>query len=135
MELLLNLIWVVMALGAFCAFLRERRWSARLQRVPYLTALVAIGCMVLLLFPIVSASDDLHPTQAVMEDATKRIQRGAVSAPQHGFPVQLSPAILSLAVWFSFCALQPCRPSALPGRRIDRSGIPQVQRGPPLFAQ
>ena len=73
MELLLNLIWVALASGAFLVFLR-RQHEASHGRVSYRRSLLALMCVVLLLFPVVSASDDLHPSQALLEDASKRIQ-------------------------------------------------------------
>ncbi len=78
MELLLNLAWVALALAAFSALLRSR--SAKSQgrhKLPYGKALLALTCVLVLLFPVVSASDDLHPAQAVLEEATKRIQQFA----------------------------------------------------------
>src|ERR1035438_2059956 len=74
MELLLNLLWVAMALAAFCVFTWKRRAASQLPKVPYAKALLGLACVLVLLFPVISASDDLHPTQAVLEDATKRIQ-------------------------------------------------------------
>lgn len=52
-ELILNLVWAAIALGAF-VFAPRR--DAR--------SLVALGCLVALLFPIVSVSDDLNVNAA-----------------------------------------------------------------------
>src|SRR5271169_265690 len=81
MELLLNLVWMIVALVALSAFMRRRHKFGATPRVPYEKALLALACVLVLLFPVVSASDDLHPTQAVLEDASKRIQQ--LAAPLH----------------------------------------------------
>ena len=100
MELLLNLIWISLALLALVGFSRGRSVSGQLARVPYRKSLIAVGCVMVLLFPIISASDDLHPTQAVVEEASKRVQRAV--APLHGSPG--SPPASTLAVVLALCA-------------------------------
>ena len=82
MELLLNLVWIALALGGLLVFEQRRRASVHLAQVPHLRALIALCCLVVLLFPIVSASDDLNPTQAVLEDATRRIHKALTLLPQ-----------------------------------------------------
>ncbi len=82
MELLLNLVWIAVAVAAFTALARMQRAPAQMRQIHgarYTNALLALACVLVLLFPIISASDDLHPSQAVLEDATKRIQQGIVS--------------------------------------------------------
>jgi NADH:ubiquinone oxidoreductase subunit 4 (subunit M) len=106
MELLLNLVWIALASGAFLIFLRRQHRSRR-KRISGARSLLALSFVLLLLFPIVSASDDLHPTQAVLEEATKRVQQLIV--PLHsssdGFVVpvlSILPAtlfLLTLAAW------------------------------------
>lgn len=96
MELLLNLIWITLATGAFLIFLRSREHSAGGQ-ISYHRALIALGCVALLLFPVVSASDDLHPSQAVLEDASRRIQH-FVSPMQSSGPNPAVPMLFMLLV-------------------------------------
>jgi hypothetical protein len=71
MELLLNLIWVALAIGSFVVFTRRHQLTS--DGTVYWRSLLTLACVLLLLFPIISASDDLHPTQALMEEATKRV--------------------------------------------------------------
>ncbi len=80
MELLLNLAWLLLAVPAYClwrrdAGLRAARWVTSLQCV------LALGCVLVLLFPVISASDDLHAMRAEMEDSSisKRAVRQAAS--------------------------------------------------------
>ncbi|HVI07152.1 MAG TPA: hypothetical protein VND65_02540 [Candidatus Binatia bacterium] len=84
MELLLNLAWLLLALPAYWVWrgseaARTRRGASSLQ------CLFALGCALVLLFPVISASDDLHAMRAEMEDssASKRAVRQA-AAEKHG---------------------------------------------------
>ncbi len=133
MELLLNLVWIAMALAAFSALLRKRSTVPRLPGVTYSNALLALACALVLLFPVVSASDDLHPTQAVLEDATKRMQQ-VVAPYQHGesgsFTAML-PALLAIYLMFALIALLAWRPIAYEARVISREYSPHDGRSPP----
>ena len=133
MELLLNLVWVTMALAAFCVFMRKRSADSQLPNVPYGTAMLVLACVLVLLFPFVSASDDLHPSQAVLEDATKRMQQ-AVAPYQHVQTTQFTPMLPSMmAVYmlFALVALQLWRPVSCQARVISRERNPHDGRSPP----
>ena len=85
-----------MAIGAFCLFTRKRRACSQYSdRFHTRTALLALACVLVLFFPVISASDDLHPTQAVLEDATKRIQH-VMRRHQHGARRSLHPMLPAL---------------------------------------
>jgi beta-lactamase regulating signal transducer with metallopeptidase domain len=64
MELLLNLIWVVLAVSALYAWSRRRNHP---QSRPHLIALI---CLLALLFPVISATDDLNAMRSEMEDSS-----------------------------------------------------------------
>ncbi len=133
MELLLNLIWIALALVALFVFLRGRRVSSQISRVPYRRSLLALACGVLLLFPVVSASDDLHPAQAVIEDASKRVQLGV--APFHLLraspPLFMLAATLALCLMCSLVVLHLLYPLALRARLLDGAIVPSPGRAPP----
>jgi hypothetical protein len=135
MELLLNLAWVTLALMALGAFLRQRRSGSRTARIPYTKALLALACVLVLLFPVVSASDDLHPTQAVLEDATKRISQMAAPLQHlHGNgPMTGLPAMLAVLLLCSLPVLQWRQPDVQDGRLLAREHLPRVGRAPPSF--
>src|SRR6516162_4156028 len=111
MELLLNLVWLALALLSFFAFVRKRKLSPVHSRSPYGTALLALACALVLLFPVVSASDDLHPTQAVLEDATKRVQQLSASLHSGNFVSfsSMVPALLAIYLLAALVALQVWR--------------------------
>lgn len=133
MELLLNLVWLTLASLAFCAFTRRRATSVWRSHASHRTALLALACTLILLFPVVSASDDLHPTQAVLEDATKRVQQ--MVAPFHvGSIGSSAPMILALLALFLLSALvvlQEWLPDAVEARSLSRSRDPLSGRSPP----
>jgi hypothetical protein len=79
MELFLNLCWLSLLLPAYLLW-RQRSCSAlagraagRITRgsaVAPLVFLCALACAILLLFPVISASDDLHAMRAEMEESS-----------------------------------------------------------------
>jgi hypothetical protein len=135
MELLLNLIWTALAIAAFAAFaIGRRRSSSWIVSGPYAKALCGVACVVVLLFPVVSATDDLHPTQAMVEDAAKRVRTAIVHphASDSNHPVSLFPLVL--AMWLSLALFEYrsflfFEPGATP---IQRALAPQEGRAPPF---
>lgn len=77
MELLLNLLWSVIAIGSLLAYFRV---GPRDRRQFHL-GLGALFCVLTLLLPAISATDDLHPQALVVEDSspTKRLMKAAPS--------------------------------------------------------
>ena len=73
MELLLNLLWVTIAAAALCKVGLDGRAQRSAAHRSRLMGLLAAGCVLALLFPIVSASDDLHGDQVFAEDAINRV--------------------------------------------------------------
>lgn len=68
MELLLNLAWLLLAMPAWWLWRRTDRRAGSLR------CLLILGCALVLLFPVVSATDDLHSLRPDMEESspTKR---------------------------------------------------------------
>jgi len=89
MELLLNLIWVVLAAATLYAWGRRRNHP---QSRPHLIALV---CLLALLFPVISATDDLNAMRSEMEDSSpsKRSLKQAVTGKTAWQPA-IQPALL-----------------------------------------
>jgi hypothetical protein len=78
MELLLNLVWLLLAMPAYYLW-RNARNAQRCTGLRSLQFLLALGCGLVLLFPVVSATDDLHAVRAEMEESSKRSILHAVS--------------------------------------------------------
>ncbi len=87
MELLLNLVWLMLAVPALVLSQRARR-SAEVSGQVYRTnSLVLVVCLLLLLFPVVSATDDFLALGLDMEEsATKSLVKQSVGpkAPVSG---------------------------------------------------
>jgi hypothetical protein len=76
MEVLLNTIWLLVAIGAVLfwhapgqegtAAPRDHSQSCRV---------VALACVLILLVPVISVTDDLHQEQAVMEDSSRSVMK------------------------------------------------------------
>lgn len=132
MELLLNLIWVALAVGSFVVFVRRQHQLSRDCSL-YWDSLLALACVLLLLFPIISASDDLHPTQALVEEATKRVQH--VASPLHsstGNSAHHMLPMLLLGLPLALVKLQPLTVLESEPCRLDGHGISGDGRGPPF---
>lgn len=69
METALNIVWLLLLLPA--VWLYQRQDQDRLApsgRLARLAPLLTLCCVLVLLFPVISASDDLHAAQFVTED-------------------------------------------------------------------
>jgi hypothetical protein len=67
MELFLNLAWLLLALPAYFLW-RGCRSTSAARRFTAVQCLLALGCMLVILFPVVSATDDLRAMRAEMEE-------------------------------------------------------------------
>jgi len=66
MELLLNLAWLLLALPAYWLWCCSRNAPGRFRPC---RSLLALGCMLVVLFPVVSATDDLRAMRAELEES------------------------------------------------------------------
>ncbi len=81
MELSLNLLWLLLAVASF-ALVGRGRGNRTLAGWHSWRRTFSLACALVILFPVISVTDDLHAEQAVMEDSnpTKRIGKSC-SAP------------------------------------------------------
>ena len=136
MELILNLGWLLLAAACFHFWWpRKRRFGG--QRNRSLRGFLALGCALVVLFPIISVTDDLHEEQAVMEDSSARLTKrwagshGSASAEQHFFtpPSRVSsrlPFVADLARVSGWL----CEPET--SSRLEDYLSPVFGRAPPL---
>ncbi|MGA9039775.1 MAG: hypothetical protein WB421_04515 [Terriglobales bacterium] len=77
MELLLNLFWLMLALPAVMIWRRDQKSARTAGRRGRSQCFVLLSCVLALLFPIISATDDLHPTRAEIEESSpsKRVAK------------------------------------------------------------
>jgi hypothetical protein len=67
-ELLLNLAWLLLAFPAYWLWRRRETSAPQGRSFRSCQGLLALGCVLVLLFPVVSATDDLHAMRAEMEE-------------------------------------------------------------------
>ncbi|MGA2345501.1 MAG: hypothetical protein ABSF93_05810 [Candidatus Sulfotelmatobacter sp.] len=98
MELLLNLAWLLLALPAYWLWRSSRTAPAR-RKFTSLQCLLALGCLLVILFPVISATDDLLAMRSEMEEspASKRSVRQASHDKVSGWKLQSPPALLATA--------------------------------------
>ena len=73
MELFLNLCWLALLLPAYTLW--QRRTSPDRSARGSLIFVCTLGCVLVLLFPVISASDDLHAIGSTMEESKRSFQR------------------------------------------------------------
>ena len=137
MELLLNLAWLLLVLPAYGIW-RQGAVAKRPNRFNSLQGLLALGCLLVLLFPIISATDDVHAMRAEMEEpgASKRSVR---QASQDKFSVKVSrlhnsPAILENASAFAL-SCDGWRESVIASSSpLAAPSILRAGRAPPVFS-
>jgi len=79
MELFLNLCWLSLLLPAWLLWRRRTSSTgsgspARGSAVRPLIFVCALGCALILLFPVISASDDLHAMRPEMEESERGLR-------------------------------------------------------------
>jgi hypothetical protein len=97
MELLLNLLWLI-GIPAFGVWWLRSGSGVGTGRIARIQQIALLGCMLVLLFPVVSATDDLHPIRPEIEESSssKRIQQAAADqSSTHFSPFGAPPALLS----------------------------------------
>ncbi len=70
MELGLNLFWLAVSLGAALAWWPWHAGRSNHRRTAS-RSLLALGCLLALLFPVISVTDDLHAEQMAMEESSR----------------------------------------------------------------
>lgn len=135
MELLLNLAWVMLVLPGYWLWRRDAQ-ARRGRSFRSGQCLLCLGCMLVLLFPVISATDDLHVMRAEMEDSavSKRAVRQAGSDKNSAWVnrLQAPPATVANASWMAVLEvglhdnIATCSPTNA-GLRVSYAG-----RAPPF---
>jgi hypothetical protein len=132
MELLLNLAWLLLAVPAWWLW----RVSRGAQKLSSRQCLLTLGCVLVMLFPVVSATDDLRAVRAVLEEpqSNKRMVRQATNEklPLGHHRLLTPPALLGTPLLF---ALKAERGSLVPGTSLSFTAAPSAVfsgRAPPV---
>jgi len=129
MELILNLAWALLAATMILAWLRAgvREGSSRGVQ------LIALAILVLILFPVVSVSDDLQtPLNAAEADCCMRRDHGVAAHPSMlpTMAAVLQPIVTNLTQG----VLRVAAPGDLPVSTADRTGLAEIDNRPPPAA-
>jgi hypothetical protein len=75
LELALNLIWAIIAIASYALLCRDlASRGAKHARGPSRSdCVIALTCVLAILFPAISLSDDLHEMQVTLEDASPSV--------------------------------------------------------------
>jgi hypothetical protein len=125
MELTLNLAWLFLALPAYWLWRGSGTHVGR--RFTSLQCLLALGCMLVVLFPVVSATDDLRAMRAEMEESPsgKRTIRQAGNNKASALTSQSPPA---LAESRRFLIVQAESWQPLPALHFSAPAAPAIER-------
>lgn len=139
MELALNLVWAILAVASYAVLFRHlitRTEDAR--RPSRRQCVIALTCVLAILFPVISLTDDLHEIQATAEDASaaavviKRCVARQSSASARSFHqafLIFAPFVSAFRqIDFGVLAV-PRLPSPSPGLPL-----PSFGRAPPSFS-
>lgn len=111
MELLLNLIWVLLAVPAFWCWRHEATPTRRNRYLSPARCVLVFGFVLLMLFPVISATDDLRAMQPESEESSsgRRVIRSAENEKDHLIRPGATPAVVGTAALAApaddFCGL------------------------------
>ncbi len=129
LELLLNIVWLVVAVGLGIGLSFHHR--VRIHKPTAFVVALAIVCIIFLLFPAISLSDDLHPVTYAIEDSARRfvsivllVQSLAIPVAALFSLVHFDVPLQPLPLWF--------RSEAPQQRALDGYSSPVSGRAPPI---
>ena len=109
MEVLLNSIWLAVAITAFLFWWTgKKQGTVRHRDHNRRYRFLALACALVLLFPIISLTDDLHAEQAAMEDSSRSVMKarnmlqGCLRAGSSSFLAAVTQAPYTAAVLHLF---------------------------------
>ena len=134
MELLLNLVWVALVLGSLWAFWLKRDRSES-TRVPDLKGWLALVTLLIILFPVISISDDFHPVMESQEDSARRISQISASFHhmQDGRSTALLPFVLRVQTSTALAVVQDRSTEDVVPSAAEVERVPLEGRSPPSF--
>ncbi len=133
MEAILNTTWVLLSLLAFGAGVMHHRTRKGFTHPTWLVAMV-FAVIALLLFPVISVTDDLHPVVFASEDSSRRnLVTSIVHAPAASPALPAMPGATLVASIMAVSEVEPFNTSGV----NPRAGFSRVLKGrdPPLPAE
>ena len=124
MELTLNLVWLCVAIAAILAQIVTLSASGASLRRPasYVRKLIAMGCALVILFFVISMTDDLHNQQVLVED--RKSSRNAAVAATAANPPSLRPVLAPFLLFFPSLNVATTPPAVKRG--IENTEFPLI---------
>lgn len=126
MELVLNLVWMLLAALMYCLWVRCAPRKGADRR----TQLVALALVVVILFPAISVTDDLLTAQNPAETDCRQ-RKDHVCANAHPVPHLNSESILTFSARHSYGAFHSAVPGDLLAPMTTLPALGSVQNRPP----
>lgn len=128
MEIFLNLAWVALSLASTLFWLRSERRTGKDRRLP----MIALAMLLVILFPVISVSDDLWSIQnpAETDSCQRRNHNQIASCPHSPVPLLAAPLATLLAL------VRPeiqfvLAPSVSPSRAYHSPALDGIESRPP----
>src|ERR1019366_562766 len=129
MELFLNSVWALVGIAIVCLWLQHERSNKTDRRLPF----IALVMLIVVLFPVISVSDDLWSMQNPAETDSCQRRAHLASCPHSLFPaissVPESPFIGVASDYQELIA--PPNPAL---RTVDNPAFDAIQNRPPPAA-
>ncbi len=137
MELLLNLFWLMLTLPAYWLWRREMASAPKVGHIGSRRCVLVLGCVLLLLFPVVSATDDLQAMQPEAEESTsatcalKDALTGKISSWLSRASTPVAHTVISIPFLPADCICGFVTAESL-GRPLSEPPLVRPGRAPPL---
>jgi hypothetical protein len=122
MELLLNILWLMLTLPAIWLWLQDPAYVQSSRRLGRIRPILLLGGILVLLFPVVSATDDMHVMRPELEESSSSKRQVELSGSKsHSSPTTLHapPALRFRLYSFSPSCLIYGRVVITPSRRPE----------------
>ena len=131
MEIFLNFAWMLLAVVSVLLWVRYGPRAGANRR----TQIAALAMLILILFPVISVTDDLQMALTVAEDDVYVRRNFAASGPHSNFP---APAVGILPrpsfTELSLVYLRMKAPGHLPAPVVNNPALTVIQNRPPPSA-
>jgi hypothetical protein len=127
-ELLLNLVWLVISAAALLAWVSWRRASSSECAPQMLRGLMVVVCILVLLFPVISITDDLAES-AVLAEGSKL--QDVLKAPEHTIQFLVTVAPVQTASLTTKVALWRETPNTCASLKTLSGSSPNIEKRPP----
>ncbi|MBV8053452.1 MAG: hypothetical protein JOZ80_19845 [Acidobacteriaceae bacterium] len=131
MELLLNLLWLALAVPGVWIWVHNPSHACRRQEFGRYRPLLLLGCALIVLFPVISATDDLNAMRSEMEESspsTRQLKHSAAKTTTHTGTLVSPRATILRHFCDDSCRLislaGPDKPKAAPNRETASRGPP-----------